>query len=518
MTLTVKEQKALQTHQAAIKSKFGSNLTAVFQTSRKEEVINYLKSRLSKTLKEKVLQILASKGLEEAANYLAERLGIPSIIARHLVKQLTNMAVKKVKSLPTRSLPPLPKLTSKTSNDVGLKGFVSIPENKILPLLNDDSHLFPRKSSTAAISYGAKVLADAPRIETRYVGGEEQTRIVGTTLIQSVVGVTSTYTPDNVEITPTYFAFKRVAEMAKNYNQWQANSVAFEFVPACPSTSSGSLIQCYLPDSNSDSPETFAELMEQDGARLSNVWAPSGPFKLDPRALRAQEHYVRQGAVPDGSDINLYQAGNYIFAFQDLNSELNGTVIGYIICHYDFTFCSPYYDIRQWAEYDTKIGNDASAAATDIFGSSTVVGSLNIDYTTSLNTLIFNEAGIYCIHISLGGTSPTMSLSGSSTVARNTSNKSDQLGGTPEGKANVFTVIASQPGQTAIFTIGGTVSESVWSVCRGGGYLIPNDPHPDELEERFKKFLEFEQDLEFLSIDDKSYSTSRASSPRRSRK
>lgn len=443
-------------------------------------MVQYLIKTMGAKIKARLFELIEEGKVQAAITSVCAYFGIPKVVGSAVIMGI--VAVHKARKRKSGKLSKQP-----TRVMAGQRRTIKRPKpprvpplrvDDLLPKINRLGMLTGEPHEAEPAAYGSNFVYHPPEVTTSEEGGVHQTRVRGKAYIEKIVGATSAYTAYIFSIHPTSYIFNRLNKMASAFSQWRLNDLKFSFYTEVGTDSAGSILMAYLVDSHAEVPENERDLLSNVNAQIQPIWKPVDGYSVTDAQPNQPVRYVRLGPVPEGADQNNYDAGHFILAFTDLDSSLNGVAIGRLIMEYDITLTVAYDDEREEAIYNTLMGNDTSAVIGDIFSGSTVKGELPIDYTSTPNCLSFSQPGFYLVSITLGGTSPGITNNGGGTVNRVEQEMSDQIGSSPEGICTIWSYDVTEPGQCALYTVSGAVTECIWTVTRRTTALQPTHTLP----------------------------------------
>jgi len=213
--------------------------------------------------------------------------------------------------------------------------------------------------------------------------------------------------------------FPWLSAIANNYEQYRFNGLIFQFVStssdAIASTTNLGLGQVILATDYNAADEPYVNLPQMLGAMFSTSAKPSEnilhAIECAPTDQAQKLYYVRSGDVPTGTDIRLYDMGNFQIATENMQSNYTG--MGQLWVTYDITFCKSVqnnqlgFDINTDSYFLTGV-----AVATPLGSARTLAEHSNLGTTVTNTVLSFPptlSSGYYMIVWgAVGGADPVL--------------------------------------------------------------------------------------------------------------
>jgi hypothetical protein len=205
----------------------------------------------------------------------------------------------------------------------------------VTDLISDLLHPFAVDNGKAPVSYGTSVQQRRPSIVQGRNGG---INLKHREFVQDVQSIDDGFNCRTFAINPGLSRlFPWLSKIAKNYETYTFNSLAFAFVPACATDNYGSLMMVVDPDASDEDPRDKASMLLQSNTVQTSVWKSCvhTPKKADLQRIR--QRYVRSGAYT--GDIKTYDAGKLHVANQGCG--VTNFSMGSLWCAYDVTLNTP---------------------------------------------------------------------------------------------------------------------------------------------------------------------------------
>jgi len=166
-------------------------------------------------------------------------------------------------------------------------------------------------------------------------------RCVGTELVGTITGDNGTITVSHYGLNPGLSGtFPRLSQEASVWEQYAFRKLAFSYVPACPTSTPGSIILSPEYDANDFLADNEAGLTNTQDAREGMPWSPFA-IMLDSKSMHPMgpRKYIRSGSV--AADLKTYDVGRL-----SVGRLANGTTgtIGKLWVEYDVEFYVPQTD------------------------------------------------------------------------------------------------------------------------------------------------------------------------------
>jgi len=137
-------------------------------------------------------------------------------------------------------------------------------------------------------------------------------------------------------------SFPWISDVASAFEQFVVHNMKFDYVPACPTSTKGSVV--IAPNYNSGDtsvPQSKTDLLDRVDTVRSPAWGQCS-CKLDPKRLQSttKEHFIRKSAVPKGQDVKTYDPFKLDVMFEaDAVDAEQG--LGELWADYDVTLHTP---------------------------------------------------------------------------------------------------------------------------------------------------------------------------------
>jgi hypothetical protein len=202
-------------------------------------------------------------------------------------------------------------------------------------------------------------------------------------------------------------SFPWLSSIAKNFEQYRINGMIFQFKStasdAIASTTNLGLGQVIMATDYNAADAAYVNSPQMLGSMFSNSAKPSETFlhaiECDPSQQVTKAHYVRTGNPPSGTDIRLYDHGNFQIATENMPANYSG--MGQLWVTYDVSFAKPVqnnqlgFDINTdmyYLESPSHIGNywlGESRTLREHSNLGTIVDAGNIYFPYSLSSGYF---------------------------------------------------------------------------------------------------------------------------------
>lgn len=133
-------------------------------------------------------------------------------------------------------------------------------------------------------------------------------------------------------------SFPWLGQLGMLFEQYVIRKMVFTFTPFVGSSTAGTLMMATQFDALDTEFGSKEEMLSYEGSRTSNVWvAMNHPVAAKgPKAFK--RYFTRAGTPPSGSDIRLYDYGNFVYATQGQTST---ATLGELRVHYVVDFYVP---------------------------------------------------------------------------------------------------------------------------------------------------------------------------------
>jgi len=181
--------------------------------------------------------------------------------------------------------------------------------------------------------------AAGPR-PTRYGYGKQvSTPLHHEEVLASVTGSgTGAWTPHAISVNPGLTGFLPWgAAIARQYEKYHVRRLCFKYVPACGTTTNGTVQVAFDFDSRDATPTTLAEMASfRDHLEMAPYKAMD--FVPGLASDRSPTYYTRHGEVPAGCDVKTYDVGCFYWATEGVNADVT---VGRLIVAYDIELLTP---------------------------------------------------------------------------------------------------------------------------------------------------------------------------------
>lgn len=146
------------------------------------------------------------------------------------------------------------------------------------------------------------------------------------------------YNTTSFGINPASILFPRLNTMSKIFEEFYIRSLTVEYVPACPTTRSGSVSMCIDYDARDAPPTSVIELMANTSAFTCGV-GERASLSFQPGAQRTRWYYVATPAlVSDPQNLRQICPGMLHVLMSNSTSSDAGLIAGYIRVSYSMEF------------------------------------------------------------------------------------------------------------------------------------------------------------------------------------
>lgn len=134
-------------------------------------------------------------------------------------------------------------------------------------------------------------------------------------------------------------AFPWLSATAKNYESYKFNKLQIEYVPTCPTTTTGKLSMLIDYDALDNPPSNAIQLQNSAGAVSTQLWSPATLTASAEQMNKAyKSKYVRNTNIPQNGDLKTYDAGNLYIAVE---GNASSAAVGDVYIRYSVTLLTP---------------------------------------------------------------------------------------------------------------------------------------------------------------------------------
>ncbi len=151
-------------------------------------------------------------------------------------------------------------------------------------------------------------------------------------------------------------------------------------------------------DASDDAPVNKTQFLTMQGAVSAVSWEDV-MYHMRPAQARL-ERFTRVGGIPSGTDIKLYDIGNFNFAIQ---GQASTDMIGELYVSYDVDLSIP---TGENACASGKVTSGGTVSKTAVFGDAATYSG-PVPVSASGSTLTFNQPGEFLVSIQFDGTGTT---------------------------------------------------------------------------------------------------------------
>lgn len=147
----------------------------------------------------------------------------------------------------------------------------------------------------------------------------------------------------NIPVNPGMSAFSPwLAPIARRFESYMFHALRFVYETEAPTSLGGTLILTLDYDASDAPPGSKQFAMNFDGAVRSAPWTDCSHNSRMENLQKMKTHFVRSSSIPAGTDIKLYDLGNFYAITQNLTA--NSAVCGELYVEYDVELVTPVYD------------------------------------------------------------------------------------------------------------------------------------------------------------------------------
>lgn len=303
------------------------------------------------------------------------------------------------------------------------------------------------KVARAPTAFGSVVEAGTPRIRYNAKGGCFIThRELAFNLLSS--SSNSVFYSQSASINPGLSAmFPWLAGVANNFEQYRFHKLQFHYITRTTTTTTGDVYLAIDYDASDTIPSSEQQVSSYTGVVSGSVWSLFTFVANKDRSFLSR--YVRQGAVPTGTDVKTYDVGNLIMASVDVNS--GSAPIG-----------------KVWVEYTVELINPQS----NPINTSCDLISLASNTVTMFSGILNNTQTVATGGVVNGGVGYRISSGGALNMYPSNSTANPATGDT-----NYLTITGLNPNQwykIAVMVAGvGNTYNPQWTNITGGAFAGP---------------------------------------------
>lgn len=258
--------------------------------------------------------------------------------------------------------------------------------------------------------------------------------------------------------------FPWLSSMAPLYESYKFESLRFEYVPACSSSTAGTIGMGV--DYNPSDPlvQDEVQLLNWEQAVSGSSWTPNKCVALREEISKRSTYYVRTGGLAAGQDINLYDTGNLQICSL---GQVDTSSVGQLFIDYRVRLMTPQMDLPGLAQAKYfRTGIASLAGATVSVGNAPLTAVNNAGVITF--TALAPYQGLFAVNVAgTGLTVPTIDVASTAPTQLLTTVQNAAA----TASVSYFEANFQRAGQTVLLsTLGTTVSNSI----RIGQYAYAN--------------------------------------------
>lgn len=309
---------------------------------------------------------------------------------------------------------------------------------------------------TAPLAQGRQIRTSRPNISGSPYTGDGRVTVKHREYIGQVAGSVvygSTTYPINPGMPQT---FPWLSVMAQDFESYRFKKLNFIFETEKSASTNGSIMMAVDYDAADAAPTSKVELMANNHAVRSQVWAPVKYMADAPDLHKLPQRYNRYGALSSNLDIKTYDVGNLIVATQGCADT---TSLGELYTEYEVELLTP-----QLGPNLSQIMTGAgSVSKTAIFGTAPTSSGTGF-FSGSGSVLTALVPGEFLVEVSVAGTG----LAFAPIASTGTATLAATVGGTALTTATASWAVRLLAGQTLTFDYSGstTLTNSVTRITK----------------------------------------------------
>lgn len=297
---------------------------------------------------------------------------------------------------------------------------------------------------SAASAYSRVTRQSAPKMAMS--GNGEVCVVAHREYVAEVPGATS-WTTTSVPVNPGQSAlFAWLSQVAQRFQSYRFRKLKFCYETESPTSQAGSTVLAIDYDAQEAAPSSKQQAMSYKSSVRSAPWQPCC---LEADLLRDASdipfRFVRAGSVPSGTDVRLYDVGNFFTGVQNSSGATGELYVEYV-CELH----TPQTGVSVGGKF---VGSSGWAAATPLgTGAQTVSGNAPVSVSTDGTTITFNQAGAYLLAYKFVG---TVIVAGGGALFGGTVTYTSKIGTVDSGQLTTigYATLVAQVGQTALVTL-----------------------------------------------------------------
>lgn len=228
--------------------------------------------------------------------------------------------------------------------------------------------------------------------------------------IQDVPGSVG-FSVSGIPINPGQSAmFPWLSQIAPNYESYKFEFLTFTYENAVGSQTAGKVLLGVDFDASDPAPVDKQQFASYQGYSSDAPWKTFTQHNSRDNLSKRSSYYVRSGAVPAGTDVKLYDVGNFFIASQGMADASN---VGELYVKYRVKFMTPQIQ-------NPAVGLSKSAAVATVGGVVSLAASSNAPITVTGDatnqTITFVSAFNCIVNSALGcASAPSLVLTGTAT-------------------------------------------------------------------------------------------------------
>lgn len=176
----------------------------------------------------------------------------------------------------------------------------------------------------------------APKIDRSFPNGDV---IVEHTEFLADINGSVAFAVNSYPVNPGLFAsFPWLYQMAILYESYQFLSLEFEFRTESATTATGSVMAAVDYDPSDPAPTTKVQMATYRGYKRCAPWDNMKQTSIREDLTKRKSYFVRNGALPAGQDLQLYDTGNFYLA---TTKQADSSVVGELYVHYRVRLMTP---------------------------------------------------------------------------------------------------------------------------------------------------------------------------------
>lgn len=199
-----------------------------------------------------------------------------------------------------------------------------------------------KKNSTASKVRSAPVAKTqvsrnpAPKINRSYSNGDV---VVEHTEFLADINGSTDFTVNTYAVNPgLYTSFPWLYQMAQLYESYRFEKLEYEFRTESATTATGSVMAAVDYDPSDPAPTTKTQMATYRGYKRCAPWDNMKQASIREDLTKRSSYFVRNGALPTGQDVQLFDVGNFFLA---TTKQASTAVVGELYVHYKVRLMTP---------------------------------------------------------------------------------------------------------------------------------------------------------------------------------